>query len=216
MRGIRSNFGMIFGVLGTLALVGCGGGGGGSSSVPDGGVIGTGSATIEGSVPGTVFVAVNNDTDLEVKRVTANASTKAFSMEIPTGAKYRFYVMENENTGNSRVYPMFMGTSNVFELDNTADGQILSLGMVNPDMSTGNASPANTPPLMMGRGANPAVPSSLAGTAFSMESLKGTTWNYNAMMTSGTKSWEHGTLAFDSAGLGNMTGIVRNGSPVSS
>jgi len=49
-----------------------------------------------------------------------------------------------------------------------------------------------------------------------MDSVKGTTWNYNTMMTSGTMSWEHGTLAFDSTGLGNMTGIVRNGSSVSS
>jgi len=111
---------------------------------------------------------------------------------------------------------MYMGTNNVFELDNTANGQMISLGMVNPDMSTGKAIPVNTPPLMMGQSVNGSVPSSLAGMAFSMDSVKGTTWNYNTMMTSGTMSWEHGTLAFDSNGLGNMTGIVRNGSPVSS
>ncbi|HLO25671.1 MAG TPA: hypothetical protein VK187_06115 [Geobacteraceae bacterium] len=210
----RAPFYLLFVLTLSITLAACGGGG--SSSDSGGGSTGTGLATIEGSVPGTIFMAVNNDTDLEVKRATANATTKTFSMDIPTGTNYRFYVMENENTGNSRVYPMFMGTSNVFELDNTANGQIISLGMVNPDMATGNATPANTPPLMMGRGANPAVPSSLTGSAFSMDTVKGTTWNYNTMMTSGTKSWEHGTLAFDSTGLGNMTGIVRNGSPVSS
>ena len=213
-KNVRRSIGALFVILVAAALAACGGGG---SSSDSGGVgPGTGTATIQGSVPGTVFMAVNNDTNLEVNRVTANATTKTFSMDIPTGTTYRFYVMENENTGNSRVYPMYMGTSNVFELDNTANGQMISLGMVNPDMGTGKATPANTPPLMMDRGANPAVPSSLAGMAFSMDNVKGTTWDYNTMMTSGTMSWEHGTLAFDSNGLGNMTGIVRNGSPVSS
>ena len=210
------NLGLIFVVLGTLALVGCGGGSGGSSSVSDGGVIGTASVTIQGSVPGTVFMAVNNDTNLEVKRVTATGTPKTFSMDVPTGANYRFYVMENENDpGNTRVYPMYMGTNNVFALDNTADGQTISLGMVNPDMGTGKAIPVNTPTLMMGRGANNTVPSSLAGMAFSLDNVKGTTWGYNSMMTSGTMGWEHGTLSFDSNGLGNMTGIAQNGSPVS-
>ena len=207
MRIDRWHFGWIFGVLGTLALVGCGGGGGGGSSVSGG------TATIQGSVPGTVFVAVDNDTNLEVKRVTATGNPKTFSMVLPTGADYRFYVMENEGTGNSRVYPMYMGANNVFGLDNTADGQTISLGMVNPDMATGNAIPANIPPLMMGRGANPAVPSSLTGSVFSMDSVRGTTWSYNTMMTSGTMGWEHGTLTFDSNGLGNMADIVRSGNP---
>ena len=126
-------------------------------------------------------------------------------MVLPTGTEYRFYVMENEDTDNSRVYPMYMGTSNVFELDNTANGQMISLGMINPNMATGNATPANTPPLMMGRGANPAVPASMAGMAFSMDDVKGTTWGYNTMMTSGTMGWEHGTLAFDNNGVGHMT-----------
>ncbi|HLN92114.1 MAG TPA: hypothetical protein VK429_09715, partial [Patescibacteria group bacterium] len=133
----RAPFYLLFVLTLSITLAACGGGG--SSSDSGGGSTGTGLATIEGSVPGTIFMAVNNDTNLEVKRATANATTKTFSMDIPTGTNYRFYVMENENTGNSRVYPMFMGTSNVFELDNTANGQIISLGMVNPDMATGNA-----------------------------------------------------------------------------
>jgi hypothetical protein len=172
--------------------------------------------TIQGSVPGTVFVAVDNATNLEVGRVTATGAPKTFSMNVPTGTSYRFYVMENEGTGNSRVYPMFMGTNNVFELDNTADGQVISLGMVSPVIGTGKATPANTPALMMSRGANAMVPASLAGTAFSMDNVKGTTWNYNTMLTSGTLGWEHGTLSFDSRGLGSMTGVVRNGSSVAS
>ena len=204
---IRSYFGLIFGVLGTLALAGCGGG---SSTAPGG------TTTIQGSVPGTVFVAVDNRTNLEAGRVTATGTPKTFSLVVPTGTNYRFYIMENEGTGNSRVYPMFMGTNNVFELDNTANGQMIALGMINPDMVTGKAIPANNPALMMGLGANGTVPPSLAGSAFSMDNVKGTTWGYNTMMTSGTMGWEHGTLSFDGNGLGNMTGIVRNGSPVSS
>src|SRR3990172_3757784 len=207
MRIHKWNFGLVFGVLGTLALVGCGGGGG-SSSVGGG-------ATIQGSVPGTVFVAVDNDTNLEVRRVTAAGTPKTFSMVVPTGKNYRFYVMENEGTANSRIFPMYMGTSNVFELDNTADGQMISLGMVSPDMGTGRAIPANTSTLMMGRGANAMVPPSLAGSAFSMDNMVGTSWGYNTMMTSGTMGWEHGTLSFDNNGLGHMTGIVRNGTSLS-
>jgi len=195
----------------SIGLPACGGGGGGSSSVSGG----TGTVTIQGSVPGTVFVAVNNDTNLEVGRVTATGTPKTFSMDLPTGTTYRFYVMENEGTGNSRVYPMYMGTNNVFELDNTANGQVISLGMINPDMGTGKSTPANSPVLMMGRGVNTVIPPSIAGSAFSMDDVKGTAWGYNTMMTSGTMGWEHGTLSFDNNGLGHMTGIVRNGTPLS-
>ena len=207
---VRGSVGALFVILIAAALAACGGGGSSSSTVP----IGTGTATIQGSVPGTVFVAVNNDTNLEVGRVTAAGTPKNFSMVVPTGTNYRFYVMENEGTANSRIYPMYMGTSNVFELDNTADGQMISLGMVSPDMGTGKATPAITPPLMMGRGANAMVPPSLAGSAFSMDNMVGSSWGYNTMMTSGTMGWEHGTLSFDNNGLGHMTGIVRNGTPL--
>jgi hypothetical protein len=192
----------------SIALAACGGGSGSSS--PSGGT-----TTIQGSVPGTVFVAVDNDTNQEVGRVTATGTPKTFSMVVPTGANYRFYVMENEGTANSRVYPMYMGANNVFELDNTADGRMISLGMILPDMGTGKAIPANTPTLMMGRGGNAMVPPSLAGSAFSMDNMVGTSWGYNTMMTSGTMGWEHGTLSFDNNGLGHMTGIVRNGTPMS-
>ena len=208
MTGRRGIIGIITVLLFGAALAACGGGGGSSP-------VSGGTATIQGSVPGTVFIAVDNDTNLEVGRVTATGTSKTFSMVVPTGKNYRFYVMENEGTGNSRVYPMYMGTNNVFELDNTANGQIISLGMVNPDMGTGKATPANTPTLMMSRGANAMVPPSLAGTAFSMDNVMGTTWGYNTMMTSGTMGWEHGTLSFDGNGLGHMTGIVRNGTPLS-
>src|SRR5450759_1937313 len=191
----------------SIALAACGGGGVGVSVFP----VGPARPRTQGSVPGTVFVAVDNATNLEVRRVTATGSPKTFSMNVPTGTSDRFYVMENEGTGNERVYPMYVGTNNVFELDNTADGQVISLGMIDPDLATGRSAPANTPALMMGRGASSMVPPSLAGSAFSMDNVKGTTWGYNTMLTSGTMGWEHGTLSFDNNGLGHMSGIVRNG-----
>jgi hypothetical protein len=207
MTGRRGIIGIVTVLVFGMALAACGGGG--SSTVPEG------TATIQGSVPGTVFVAVDNGTNQEVGRITAAGTPKSFSMTIPTGKNYRFYLMVNEGTGNPRIYPMYMGTNNVFELDNTANGQIISLGMVSPDLITGKATPVNSPVLMMGRGANSMVPPSLAGTAFSMDNVKGTTWGYNTMMTSGTMGWEHGALSFDNNGLGHMTGIVRNGTPLS-
>ncbi len=209
MRIGRGYFVMALGVAGMLALAGCGGGGGGGESTTGG------TATIQGSVPGTVFVAVDDDTNAEAGRATATGTPKSFSMVVPTGKNYRFYVMENEGTGNSRAYPMFIGTNNVFGLENTANGQTISLGLIDPDMATGNAIPANAPTLMMGRGANATPPSSLGGAAFSMNNLKGTAWGYHTVMTSAAMGWEHGTLSFDNNGLGHMTGIVRNGSPLS-
>ena len=210
MTGRRGIIGIVTVLLFGMTLAACGGGGGTAGDGVGTGMT-TGTATIQGSVPGTVFVAVDNETNLEMGRVTAAGTPKTFSMDLPTGKNYRFYVMENEGTGNSRVYPMYMGANNVFELDNTANGQMISLGMINPDMGTGKATPANAPTLMMARGANAMMPSSLMGSAFSMDNVKGTTWGYNTMMTSGTMGWEHGTLSFDNNGLGHMTGIVRNG-----
>ena len=209
MGNQRTAFFILFVATLSIALAACGGGGSGSSSVSGG------TATIQGSVPGTVFLAVDDDTNLEVGRATATGTPKTFSMVVPTGKNYRFYVMENEGTANSRVFPMYMGTNNVFELDNTANGQMISLGMVSPDMGTGKATPANIPSLMMGRGTSAMVPPSLAGSAFSMDNMVGTSWGYNTLMTSGTMGWEHGNLSFDNNGLGHMTGIVRNGTPMS-
>ncbi len=209
MTGRRGIIGIVTVLLFGMALAACGGGGGTAGD-------GVGTATIQGSVPGTVFMAVDDDTNQVVKQVTATGTPKSFSMTIPTGSNYRFYVMENEGTVNSRVYPMYIGTNNVFGLDNTANGQVISLGMVSPDLTTGRFTPANHPALMMGQGMNAMIPSSLAGSAFSMDNVKGTTWGYNTMMTSGTMGWEHGTLSFDNNGLGHMTGIVRNGTPLSS
>ncbi len=210
MNGKRTIRGFLFFTLMTLTLAACGGGG--TTGTTSG--AGAGFVTIQGSVPGTTVVAVDNATNLESGHVTATGTPKTFRMTLPTGASYRFYLVENEGPGNSRVYPVYMGTANVFELDNSADGQTIDLGMVSPDLMTGKATPANTPVSMMGRGTNTMVPATLSGTAFSMDNVSGTIWNYGTLMTSGAMGWEHGSLAFDNNGSGHMTGIVRNGSPM--
>ncbi len=206
MRYGRAYVKWILGMASILALAACGGGGGGSTSAGTAGTV-----TVQGSVPGTVFVAVDDGTNMEVARAAATGSPKTFSMVLPTGADYRFYVMENEGTGNSRIYPMYIGSSNVFGIDNSADGQTIALGMIAPDLVTGHSIPANTPGLMMGHGTSGAVPASLSGSAFSMGDVTGTTWAYHTLMTSGAMAWEHGTISFDNATLGHMTEIFRNG-----
>src|SRR4030065_1208534 len=57
----------------SIGLAACGGGG--SSSISGG----TGVATIQGSVPGTVFVAVNNETKLDMGRAAATGTPRMFS-----------------------------------------------------------------------------------------------------------------------------------------
>jgi hypothetical protein len=211
MRTRTRYFGWIAGVFGALLFAACGSGGGGSTSSGTTGGTTAGTVTVQGSVPGTVFVAVDDGTNAEAARATATGTPKTFSMVLSTGKNYRFYAMENEDTGDSRIYPMYIGSSNVFGIDNSADSQTISLGMIAPDLATGRSIPANTPSLMMGQGASGAVPATLSGSAFSMDDVRGTSWAYHILMTSGTMAWERGTLSFDNAALGHMTEIFRNG-----
>lgn len=196
----------IFVLAFAAGLAACGGGGGTAAT-------GGGTVTLQGIVPGTVFVAVDNATNTEVARATASGTPKTFSMTISTGKSYRFYLMENESAGSgARVYPYYVGSTNVFEMDNTA-GPTIDLGTIAPDLATGNAASTNNPmlgPGVMGRGANGMMPASLAGAMFSMDNLAGA-WHFNMLTASGTMGWTHGTLAVDNAGMGAMTGIVRNG-----
>ena len=91
----RGFIGTLFVIVISVLLAACGGGGSVTGSAGGGTSGGTGSATIQGSVPGTVFVAVDHDTNLEAGRVTATGTPKIFSMDVPTGTNYQFYVMEN-------------------------------------------------------------------------------------------------------------------------
>jgi len=148
----RTPFYLLFALAVSIVLSACGGGG--SSSDSGGAVPGPVLATIQGSVPGTVFMAVNNDTNLEVKRVTANATTKAFSMDIPTGAKYRFYVMENENTGTSRSTPCSWGRATCSSWTTPPPAR-LSLSAWSIRIWPREMQPPQTPPVDDGPGCKP-------------------------------------------------------------
>jgi len=100
----------------SIALAACGGGGGTSTATPGGtGGITAGAATVQGQVSGTVFVAVDNDTNLEAGRFSSGGGLTTFGMTLPTGKSYMFYLLDNGVTGNPpRVFPVYAGTTNVF------------------------------------------------------------------------------------------------------
>jgi len=90
-------------------LTGCGSGGGdtfggwfagGDTSVE------AGNATISGEVSGTVIVAIN-ESDTEVARVTAAGTPKTFTFTVPTGHTYRFFLIENEDTLDQKIFPLY-------------------------------------------------------------------------------------------------------------
>jgi hypothetical protein len=154
---------LLFALTLSIALAACGGGGtsGGSSS----GAFGT--ATIQGSVQGTIFVAVDNDTNLEVGRSTSATGLATFRMTLPTEKSYMFFLMDNVAAGNAAVvFPVYVGTTNVFQITSGADGQTIDLGLVNPDFTRGKAAPANTPmgcPGVLAGGENLSIPLFLFG-----------------------------------------------------
>jgi hypothetical protein len=174
-----------------LTLAACGGGG---DTAGDVGGTGTtaGTTTIQGQVSGTTVIAVDSDTDLEEARAAASGTPKIFSMTLPTGHAYRFYLMENKGAGNAgRIYPVYMGSTNVFRMTSDANHQIIDFGMVTPDFVKGTAVPANDPmgySGMMAGGENRSIPPFLSGAAFSMGDLQGA-WDFHSLATSGTIGW---------------------------
>ncbi len=215
MKSTRTIKGFLIIAVMALTLAACGGGGGTAGDVGGTGTT-TGTATIQGQVLGTTVVAVDSDTDLEAARTVASGTPKAFSMILPTEHAYRFYLMENEGAGNAgRIYPVYMGSTNVFRMTSAANHVLIDLGMVRPDFATGNAFPANNPmgyPGMMAGGENRSIPHFLSGAAFSMGDLQGA-WDVHSLATSGTVGWMHGVLSVDNTGMGGMTSLIRNGMP---
>jgi spore coat protein A, manganese oxidase len=162
---------LLFALTLSIALAGCGGGGasGGSSSgqTSPGGQSTPGSVVIQGKVSGPVFIAIDNDTNLEVGRSASASGLTTFSMTLPTGKSYMFYLLDNGVMGNpARVFPVYVGTTNVFGITTDANGQTIDLGLVNPDLTGGTATPGNNPmgcPGVMAWGENRSIPPFLIG-----------------------------------------------------
>ena len=164
----RKRLYLLFSLTLSIAVAACGGGDGTSAATPGGtGGITAGAATVQGQVSGTVFVAVDNDTNLEAGRFSSVGGMTTFGMTLPTGKSYMFYLLDNGVTGNPpRVFPVYAGTTNVFRVTIDANGQTINLGLVNPDLTGGMAFPAISPmecPGVMSGGENRSIPPFLFG-----------------------------------------------------
>ncbi len=135
----------------TAFLTACGSGdGGGGDDVEN--------ATITGTVAGTEIVALDEN-DNEVDRNTATGTPNIFTITVPVGSKYRFFLVENEGTINEEVFSLYQDSTNIFTISSAVT---IDLGFV--DTSTGVAIPTNNPLLVSGvtsGGKNTSIPSSL-------------------------------------------------------
>lgn len=117
-------------------VVGCGSSGGGSGIVP------VGNATITGTVSGTTVVAIDNGTNVVVDREVATGTPKTFTLTVPNGKTYSFFLIENENTLDQQIYPLYVGATNAFYINTLTT---INLGFVDTTTIAGMATPANNP-----------------------------------------------------------------------
>lgn len=203
MLGVKKVFSFMFLALTVFVLLtACGGGGGGGSS--DSGNNNppppNNNATITGTVSGTTVKAFDLSGN-EVASNTAIGNPKTFSLNVPAGGSYKFYLIENEGTSSERVYALYWGTTNVFAI---ASAVTINLGFVST--ATGVAVPANNPLIVSGvgdGGVDTAIPPSLAGSAFGLADLQGT-WNFHGLISGDspaeTPGWYWGSFTADSTG----------------
>jgi hypothetical protein len=138
----------------------------------------------------------------EIARNTAvgTGNLKTFTLTLPTGQGYRFFLIENEGTGYERVYSLSYGGDNVF---NISSGITLDLGFV--DISSGVAVPENSPIVegVSTSSGSTSVPSFLAGSAFTTADLQGT-WNVHGITKGDSPDdwvgWTYGTVDLDDSG----------------
>ncbi len=142
---------------------------------------GAASATITGTVAGTTVVAVDENNN-EVDRVTATGagSPKSFTLNVPVGGKYRFYFIESEGTANEKVFFLYQGTTNVF---NISSAVTIDLGFV--DTSSGVAIPTNDALSVTGMtssGEDKTVPPSLIPVVNYFPLQIGNKWIYSSFV----------------------------------
>ena len=214
MWGVKKVFSFMFLALtGFVLLTACGGGGGSdggggnNNQTPPPAT----NATITGTVAGTTVKAFDLSGN-EVASNTATGNPKTFSLNVPANGSYKFYLIENEGTASERVYALYQGTTNVF---NIASAVTIDLGFV--DTSTGVAVPTNNPLNVSGvtsGGENTTIPASLAISAFTISDLQGT-WNFRLIISGDSPSWSgvgsgYGTFTIDNAGNRTFTSYTRN------
>jgi hypothetical protein len=103
------------------------------------------SATITGTVSGTTIVAIDEN-NTEQARMEATGTPKTFTITVPIGHTYRFYLIENENTLEEKIFPLYYAGTNAFSI---ASVGTIDFGFV--DTTNGvTAIPANNPLLVAG------------------------------------------------------------------
>jgi hypothetical protein len=116
-----------------LAFSGCGGGGGGTpppAAVP--------TATIQGSVSGTIIMAIDETGKIVAQDDTAGKTPVngkyPFTLTVPVGHRYTIQFIVTDNvTGVETVVPLYEGTVNIFSVGSTGT---LDLGFVDTSGAT--------------------------------------------------------------------------------
>ena len=203
MWGVKKVFSFMFLALtGFVLLTACGGGGGSdggggnNNQTPPPAT----NATITGTVAGTTVKAFDLSGN-EVASNTATGNPKTFSLNVPANGSYKFYLIENEGTASERVYALYQGTTNVF---NIASAVTIDLGFV--DTSTGKAVPTNNPLNVTGvtsGGENTAIPPSLI-----KQYTASGTYTYNSVTGALTINFTSSNFVCEGPSVGNSTFTV--------
>lgn len=206
----------LFFLLLLALMVGCGGGGGGGGTTgtgggggtpgTGGGTTGSGDATITGTVAGTTFVAVEAASGAVAARQAAVSqnSSKVFTITVQSGKQYKFYLVENEGTDSERVFPLYIGGNNKFDVS----AGTCNLGFVST--ASGNAVPANTPAQFSGAGEDTTVPSGVAtnqASLYSQSDLTGV-WYIFTFNVGTYTGWSRATYTVTATGEASTTNMV--------
>jgi hypothetical protein len=181
-----------------LALASCSGGGAGDPNFLAPAGITT--ASVSGSVSDSTFVAVDASSNAEVGRVaasTAGAGPKSFSLPLPAGRSYKFYLIENAGSPEARLFPLYQGAANRFSISAVTTVDLGSLST-----ATGIALASKDPTKVGGvsaAGEDRTVPANLAAAAFSSADLQGS-WSVLQIVGGANPRWVRGTVAIDAAG----------------
>jgi hypothetical protein len=157
-------------------------------------------AQISGAFAGATFVAADAASNTVFKRVVVPVSatgTQTFSLPLPAGRTYKFYVVENDGSPDARVYPVYQGNMNKFTILGLV---IIDFGFI--DTTTGIAVPSNDitkVPGVQGSGTDTTIPATLAATTYSLADLQGS-WNVLQIVSGVTPRAVHNPVTIDASG----------------